>query len=47
MPTALKGPQPKPPVPSLVYLASDTFLTAASRGRMRAGRERRHATANL
>jgi hypothetical protein len=27
-----QGPQPKPPVPSLVYLASDTFLTAASRG---------------
>jgi len=27
-----KGPQPKPPVSPLVYLTSDTFLTAASRG---------------
>ena len=27
-----KGPQPRPPVSSLVYLASDIFLTAASRG---------------
>lgn len=27
-----KGPQPKPPVSSLVYLASDIFLTEASRG---------------
>jgi hypothetical protein len=27
-----KGLQPRPPVSPLVYLASDTFLTAASRG---------------
>jgi len=26
-----KGPQPRPPVSPLVYLASDTILTAASR----------------
>jgi len=32
-----QGPQPKPPVPPLVYLASDTFLRQRAGGRIHAG----------